>query len=67
MESLKERNAFFIEVLLQRPEEARSGYGKKAFIRRACNGKREIAPKKKPRKLRGYDLYNRNYFSRLKQ
>ena len=48
MESLKERNAFFIEVLLQRPEEARSGYDKKVFIRRACNGKREIAPKKNP-------------------
>ncbi len=30
MESLKERNAFFVEVL-QRPEEARGGYGKKAL------------------------------------
>ena len=46
MESLVEGNTIFVE-LTQRPKEARGGYNKKKFPSRACNGKLEIAPKKK--------------------
>jgi hypothetical protein len=47
MKSLAEGNTIFVEVP-QRPKEARGSYYKKVFPSRACNGKREIAPKKKP-------------------